>query len=76
MCVADMTEPQPRMIPSTADAPTLTLAASVLLASEFPKAYTPEQRQVLAAKAVDLVMVLWDEIMTRILAGALTQPAE
>lgn len=61
------------MIPSAADAPTLTLAACTLMASEFPKAFTPDQRHALGTLAVDAVMAVWDEFQTRIGAQAQAQ---
>lgn len=58
-----------RVIPSTADAPTLTLAAAVLLASMYPRGMTPDQGTVLGMQAVDTVFSMWNEIMRRIAAG-------
>lgn len=62
------------MIPSSADAPTLTLAACTLMASEFPTALTPDQQHLLASRAVDVVMAVWDEFQARI-ATPLVTPA-
>ena len=71
-----MTQPNPRMIPSSADAPTLTLAAATLLASVYPQSLTPEQQYEFGAQAVDAVFSLWDEIQARIASGVLVRPAE
>lgn len=71
-----MTQPEQLMVPSTADAPTLTLACAVLMASEYPQSRTPDQATELAVKTVDIVMILWDEIIRRITVGPLISPSE
>lgn len=70
-----MTQPQP-LIPSAADAPTLTLAAATLLASLHPSHLTPDQAHALGVQAVDEVFRLWEEIQQRILAGILLRNPE
>lgn len=65
---------QNRMIPSTADAPTLTLAACVLAADHYPQHMTPNERQEFAMSTVDAVMILWNEITDRIASGILVRP--
>lgn len=64
-----------RMVPASTDAATLTLAAAVLMASEYPQAYTPDQAEALATRTVDAVMAIWDEVAARITAGSLVTPS-
>lgn len=59
-----------RMVPSSADAPTLTLACAVLLASVYPQGLTPDQALARGLDTVDVVFGMWNEIQRRIAAGS------
>lgn len=71
-----MTQPAAIVPPSPGDAALLTVAAASLLASEFPQALTADQQHTLGVKAVDAVMILWNEIQTRIASGVLVSASE
>lgn len=71
-----MSQPAAIVPPSPGDAATLTLAAAVLMASEYPQAYTPDQANALAMRTVDAVMQAWNEIQARIASGVLISPSE
>lgn len=63
-------EPQPQLIPSSADAPTLALAAATLIGPEtYHTLMTDEERATRKVRAVDTVMAIWLEIAQRIAAG-------
>lgn len=65
----------PLMVPSSGDAPTLTLAATTLLASVYPAHSTPDEAHALGVAAVDAVFSIWNEIQLRIAARAQQQPS-
>lgn len=70
-----MTQAQPRLVPTSGDAPTLTLAVATLVASVYPKTMTPEQADAFGKEAVTIVFNLWNEVQDRIAAG-MTRPVD
>lgn len=73
--MAEVILSEPRVVPSTGDAPILTLACCTLLASQYPHTLSPAQSEALAMETIDVVFDLWTEIMQRIAAGPAAEPA-
>lgn len=67
-----MNDTQVQVIPTTGDAPLLTLTAATLIGPEYFHLHmTAQERATRRIQAVDGAIALWVEVMGRITAGTL-----